>query len=72
MQVYKFKPTDDISTKELADIFIVIMNALIQGVAGREWNPAEDLEIEAPIFNVMPPNVRKHFEEREQSTPETD
>lgn len=71
MQIYKFKPTDDITTKELADIFVAVMNSLIQGMAGREWK-AEDLEIEEPIYNILPENVRKHFEQREQSSPKAD
>jgi len=64
MHVYKFKPQDDLSTKELAEIFIIMMNALIQGVSGRQWNPTEDLEIETPIYNALPPETRKHFKLR--------
>ena len=64
MQVYKFKPTDDITPKELADIFIVVMNALIQGIAGREWNPNEDLEVEYPIYQALPEEVQKHFKQK--------
>lgn len=62
MNTYKFKPRDDITAKDLAEIFTVIMNALIQGIANREWNPLEDLEVENPIFNTLSSNAQKHFE----------
>lgn len=61
MLIYKFQPTDDITTKELADIFRTMMNAVIQGMSNRPWTPQEDLEIEQAIFETLPEDSQRHF-----------
>lgn len=65
MKYYSFKPTDDITAKEVAVILEKMMVAFIQAISQRgAFNPNDTLDLEEPIFKFLPEDVKKHFVEK--------
>lgn len=65
MKRFKFTPTEELTVKELADIFTVTMVALIEGITGQSLSGSDVLEFEEPIYNSLPDSAKKHFTETE-------
>ena len=62
MKKFRFEPQDDVTPKELAEIFKVTMTAIIQGLSNRNWDPTEDFEIEEDIYKALSDKARRHFD----------
>lgn len=63
MKRFTYTPIDDLTVKELSDIFKVTMVALIEGITGQAQTGSDVLEFEEPIYNSFPDSVKKHFTE---------
>lgn len=61
MEQYTFKPTKDMTVTELSVIMQTLMVALIQAMSGQTVTGHEDLEIEEPVYDNLPSEVKKHF-----------
>jgi len=64
LKLYIFKPTDDITVQELANIMKVLFVSLIEGIQGKKVSGVDNLEIDAPIYNNLTPELKKYFIEK--------
>lgn len=64
MKQYMFKPRDDMTVTELAEIFRVIMTFLVQALSKQQFIANDTLDLEEPLYNAMPDEVKKHFVEK--------
>ena len=64
MANYAFKPTDDLTVQELAEIFKVTTVALIEGITGKPQTGSDELDFEPVIYNKLPESLKRHFQEK--------
>ena len=65
MKRFTFTPTEDMTVRELSDVFTVTIVALIEGVSGQPQTGSNVLELEEHLYKSLPDNVKKHFTESE-------
>lgn len=61
MTEYTFKPSDDITTKELAMITKVFVVSILEAMQGKLPTGVDNLDVEEHIYNKMPEEIKKHF-----------
>lgn len=65
MPNYKFIPTDELTTKELAQIMQVVVVSLLQAMQQRQPTGDEPLEIDDIIYRHLPVHLKGYFVEQE-------
>lgn len=60
-KLYNFTPDDDITVQELAQIFKVLMNILIQCLSQQDIKIDDDLQIEDDVYDSLPHDLKRYF-----------
>ena len=63
MKLYKFNSTEDMTTKEVADLLQVMIVSLLQAIQQRPPTGAEPLEIDEAIYINLTPELKRYFSE---------
>ncbi len=63
MKLYKFNSTEDMTTKEVADLLQVMIVSLLQAIQQRPPTGAEPLEIDESIYVNLTPELKRYFSE---------